>query len=111
MIDSGDGVTHVVPVVDGFAFPHLTKRLNVAGRHVTSHLVDLLLRRGYAFNRSADMDTVRQARSEAKRTPTGSSELRRISLLSDARARGKNPSHIHNGTLTATHGHPNGHAD
>ena len=60
VVDSGDGVTHVVPVVDGFAFPHLTKRLNVAGRHITSHLVDLLQRRGYAFNRSADMDTVRQ---------------------------------------------------
>lgn len=45
---------------DGYAFPHLTKRLNVAGRHVTSHLVELLQRRGYAFNRSADMDTVRQ---------------------------------------------------
>ncbi len=59
-MDSGDGVTHVVPVVDGYAFPHLTKRLNVAGRHVTSYLIDLLQRRGYAFNRSADMDTVRQ---------------------------------------------------
>ena len=58
-MDSGDGVTHVVPVVDGYAFPHLTKRLNVAGRHVTSHLVDLLQRRGYAFNRSADAETVR----------------------------------------------------
>jgi len=34
----------------------------VAGRHVTSHLVDLLQRRGYALNRSADMDTVRQVK-------------------------------------------------
>ena len=48
MVDSGDGVTHVVPVVDGFAFPHLTKRLNVAGRHITTYMVDLLLRRGRA---------------------------------------------------------------
>ena len=47
-----------VPVVDGFAFPHVTKRLNVAGRDVTSHLCDLLLRRGYAFNRTADFRTV-----------------------------------------------------
>ncbi len=47
-------------IQDGYAFPHLTKRLNVAGRHVTSYLIDLLQRRGYAFNRSADMDTVRQ---------------------------------------------------
>jgi len=35
-----------VPVLDGYSFPHLTKRLNVAGRHITSHLVDLLTRRG-----------------------------------------------------------------
>ncbi|GFP99004.1 actin-related protein 2 [Phtheirospermum japonicum] len=46
VIDSGDGVTHVVPVVDGYSFPHLTKRMNVAGRHITSYLVDLLMRRG-----------------------------------------------------------------
>jgi len=36
-----------VPVVDGYSFPHLTKRMNVAGRHITSYLVDLLSRRGY----------------------------------------------------------------
>ncbi|XVE84191.1 hypothetical protein DITRI_Ditri16bG0150300 [Diplodiscus trichospermus] len=46
VIDSGDGVTHVVPVVDGYSFPHLTKWMNVAGRHITSYLVDLLSHRG-----------------------------------------------------------------
>lgn len=51
-------------MIDGFSFPHLTKRLNVAGRHVTTHLVELLLRRGYAFNRSADFDTVRQMKEK-----------------------------------------------
>lgn len=64
VVDSGDGVTHVVPVVGGFAFPHVTKRLNVAGRHITTYLVDLLLRRGYAFNRTADFDTVRQIKEQ-----------------------------------------------
>ncbi|XP_065625888.1 actin-related protein 2-like, partial [Quercus suber] len=49
VIDSGDGVTHVVPVVDGYSFPHLTKRMNVAGRHITSYLVDLLSRRGCTY--------------------------------------------------------------
>lgn len=38
-----------VPVVDGYSFPHLTKRMNVAGRHITSYLVDLLFRRGYVI--------------------------------------------------------------
>ena len=37
---------HQVPVVDGYSYPHLTKRMNVAGRHITSYLVDLLSRRG-----------------------------------------------------------------
>lgn len=60
VVDSGDGVTHVVPVVDGYAFPHLTKRMGIAGRHVTSYLVDLLLRRGYALNRTADFETVQE---------------------------------------------------
>ncbi|KAL4192021.1 hypothetical protein AMTRI_Chr06g191940 [Amborella trichopoda] len=64
VIDSGDGVTHVVPVVDGYSFPHLTKRMNVAGRHITSYLVDLLLRRGYAMNRTADFETVREIKEK-----------------------------------------------
>jgi len=29
VVDSGDGVTHIVPVYDGFALPHTTKRLDV----------------------------------------------------------------------------------
>ncbi|OWM70728.1 hypothetical protein CDL15_Pgr014401 [Punica granatum] len=64
VIDSGDGVTHVVPVVDGYSFPHLTKRMNVAGRHITSYLVDLLSRRGYAMNKTADFETVREIKEK-----------------------------------------------
>jgi len=64
VVDSGDGVTHVVPVVDGYSFPHLTKRLNIAGRHITSYLIDLLLRRGYAFNRTADFETAREIKEK-----------------------------------------------
>ncbi|XP_065616856.1 actin-related protein 2 [Quercus suber] len=64
VIDSGDGVTHVVPVVDGYSFPHLTKRMNVAGRHITSYLVDLLSRRGYAMNRTADFESVREIKEK-----------------------------------------------
>ncbi len=38
-------------MVDGYSLAHLSKRLNVAGRHVTAYLVELLMRRGYALNR------------------------------------------------------------
>lgn len=38
VVDSGDGVTHIVPVYDGFSLPHLTRRLDVAGRDVTRYV-------------------------------------------------------------------------
>jgi actin-related protein 2 len=39
VIDSGDGVTHICPVFEGFALNHLTKRLDVAGRDITKYLI------------------------------------------------------------------------
>ena len=59
VIDSGDGVTHICPVYEGFALPHLTRRMDVAGRDITRYLIKLLLLRGYAFNHSADFETIR----------------------------------------------------
>ncbi|KAG0369498.1 actin family [Gamsiella multidivaricata] len=64
VVDSGDGVTHIVPVVDGYCLSHITKRLDVAGRDVTQYLIKLLLLRGYAFNRTADFETVRQIKEK-----------------------------------------------
>eukprot|EP01121_Diplochlamys_sp_Union-15-3_P001867 TRINITY_DN1161_c0_g1_i3.p1 TRINITY_DN1161_c0_g1~~TRINITY_DN1161_c0_g1_i3.p1 ORF type:complete len:394 (-),score=70.09 TRINITY_DN1161_c0_g1_i3:68-1249(-) len=64
VVDSGDGVTHIVPVYEGFALPHLTKRIDIAGRDITAYLIKLLLLRGYAFNRSADFETVRQIKEK-----------------------------------------------
>jgi actin-related protein 2 len=64
VVDSGDGVTHIVPVWEGICPPQLIKRLNVAGRHITRYLIKLLQIRGYAFNRTADFETVRQIKEK-----------------------------------------------
>ena len=44
----------------GYAFPHLTRRLDIAGRHVTTHLAELLRRRGHAPAAAASTDALRQ---------------------------------------------------
>jgi actin-related protein 2 len=64
VVDTGDGVTHVVPVFDGFVPQNLIRRLDVAGRHITNYFIKLLLLRGYAFNRTADFETVRQIKEK-----------------------------------------------
>merc|ERR1711935_466449 len=64
VVDSGDGVTHIVAVNSGYAMPHLTRRLDIAGRNITKYLIKLMLLRGYAFNHSADFDTVREIKEK-----------------------------------------------
>jgi len=64
VVDSGDGVTHIVPVYESTVLNHHIRRLDVAGRDVTRNLIALLLRRGYALNRTADFETVRQIKEK-----------------------------------------------
>ena len=64
VVDSGDGVTHIVPVYESVVLTPLTKRLDVAGRDVTRNLIALLTRRGYPLNRTADFETVRQIKEK-----------------------------------------------
>lgn len=60
VLDSGDGVTHVVPVYEGFAMPHAIMRMDLAGRNVTQHLQLLLRRNGHIFRTSSELEVVRQ---------------------------------------------------
>ena len=59
VMDAGDGVSHAVPVYEGFAVPSSIRRIDVAGRDVTEQLQMLLRKSGYVFHTSAEKEIVR----------------------------------------------------
>lgn len=64
MLDAGDGVSHAVPVYEGFAMPSSIRRIDVAGRDVTEYMQTLLRKSGYIFHTSAEKEVVRMIKEK-----------------------------------------------
>ncbi|XP_025916995.1 actin-related protein T3 isoform X1 [Apteryx rowi] len=64
VVDSGDGVTHSVPIFEGYCLPHGVLRLDLAGHDLTDYLTQLLRDSGASLVTVAEKQLVQNIKEK-----------------------------------------------
>lgn len=64
ILDSGAGVTHTVPIYEGYALPHAIERNNFAGKDLTTQMHKLLTEAGMKFSLIGEFETIKDIKEK-----------------------------------------------
>ncbi|EPQ03336.1 Actin [Myotis brandtii] len=64
IIESGDGMTHFVPIVEGYPLRQSTMQMEVAGQDITLYLMQLLSQKGNSLLGTGDREYIRDLKEK-----------------------------------------------
>ncbi|XP_054270239.1 actin-like [Macrosteles quadrilineatus] len=64
VLDSGDGISHTVPIYEGSVLTNAVGHLELAGRDLTDCLMRALAENGYKFSSVAEREVIREVKEE-----------------------------------------------
>jgi actin-related protein len=64
VLDVGDGVSSASAIYEGYSIRNATQRIDLGGRDVTTHLMQLLRRGGYGFHTTAEFEICKEIKEK-----------------------------------------------